>query len=178
MIMKEIGKWKLENGRARGLTLIELLLYVGLASALLLSVSLFLSLLLQARIKHQAIVEVDQQGVQALQLILQTARNAEDVTAPAQGASGASLALDVVPAAADPTVFDVAAGALRVREGGAAAVPLTNARVTASGFSVQNLSAPGTPGTVRVRFTLTYVSPSDRSEFRYEQTFVGSASLR
>ncbi|KKT35654.1 MAG: hypothetical protein UW24_C0005G0002 [Parcubacteria group bacterium GW2011_GWA2_44_12] len=88
-----------------GFTLIELLLYVAISSVMLLITSLFLQTLLQSRIKNQTIAEVEQQGLHIMQLITQTVRNAEAITAPAPSASAASLTLDVIPAASDPTVF-------------------------------------------------------------------------
>src|SRR3989338_5584522 len=78
-----------------GFTLIELLLYISIAGAILLATSIFLSLLLQARIKNQTIAEVDQQGLQVMQLITQTARNAEALIALPLGTISSSLTLDV-----------------------------------------------------------------------------------
>src|SRR3989338_5710404 len=105
-------KYKLQT--KSGFTLIELLLYVAISSVMLLITSLFLQTLLQSRIKNQTIAEVEQQGLHIMQLITQTVRNAEAITAPAPSASAASLTLDVIPAANDPTVFDLADGAIRI----------------------------------------------------------------
>ena len=113
-----------------------------------------------------------------MHVITQTARNAETITSPAQGASAALLTLDVVTVANDPTVFDLSGGAMRITEGVGSAVALTNSRVTASTLNFQNLSRTGTPGTVRITFTLTHVNPSSRQEYNYARTFYGSASLR
>ncbi|MDD5626512.1 MAG: type II secretion system protein [Patescibacteria group bacterium] len=162
----------------RGFTLIELLLYVAVASAILLAISVFLSILLQSRIKNQTIAEVEQQGLQVMQLVTQTARNAEAITSPAQGASASSLTLDVISAASDPTIFDLASGAIRVKEGAGSATALTNSRVTASALTFQNLSRTDTPGTVRVQFTLAHTNPEGRNEYSFTKTFIGSASLR
>lgn len=75
-------------------------------------------------------------------------------------------------------VFDLSNGTLRIKDGGGAEVALTNDRVVASDLVFQNLSRAGTPGIVRVQFTLTYVNPSGRNEYDYQSKFVGSASLR
>lgn len=161
-----------------GFTLIELLLYVGIASIMLLVTSLFLSTLLQSRIKNQTIAEVEQQGLQVMQLVTQTARNAEAITSPAQGTSASSLTLDVIIVANDPTIFDLASGVIRVTEGGGSAVSLTNSRVTASAPTFQNFSRTNTPGTIRIQFTLTHVNPEGRNEYSFTKTFTGSATLR
>jgi len=161
-----------------GFTLIELLLYVAISSVMLLITSLFLQTLLQSRIKNQTIAEVEQQGLHIMQLITQTVRNAEAITAPAPSASAASLTLDVIPAASDPTVFDLSSGAIRIQEGAGAVVPLINSRVTASSLAFHNLSHASTPGIVRISFTLTHVNPGGRNEYNFSKTFYASASLR
>jgi len=175
-IPKKLKSYKLQTNR--GFTLIELLLYVSISSIILLVTSVFLSTLLQSRIKNQTIAEVEQQGAQVMQSITQTARNAENITSPAQGASAAALTLDVITGANDPTIFDISGGAIRIKEGTGSAVSFTNSRVTASGLTFQNLSRASTPGTVRIQFTLTHINPAGRNEHNFAKTFIGSATLR
>jgi type II secretory pathway pseudopilin PulG len=141
----------------QGFTLIELLLYVSIVGAIIFSVAGFLSLAMQARIKNQTIAEVEQQGIAAMQQITQTGRNAADTNFS--------------------TVFDLSGGAIRVNPGDGP-IALTNSRVTASSLSFTNLSRPGTDGTVRVQFTLTYVNSSGRNEYDYSKTFYDSVTIR
>lgn len=161
-----------------GFTLIELLLYVSITSIILLVTSLFLSTLLQSRIKNQTIAEVEQQGLQVMQIVTQTVRNADTINSPAQGTSAASLSVNTIITGNNPTVFDLGSGTVRIKEGVATAVTLTNSRVTASGFSFYNLSRNGTPGTIRIQFTLTHVNPEGGNEYSFTKTFTGSATLR
>jgi type II secretory pathway pseudopilin PulG len=162
----------------KGFTLVELLLYVGVASIMLLAVSVFLSTLLTSRVKNQTIAEVEQQGMLVMRLIGQTVRNAESVNSPAQGASGAALSLDVIPGASDPTLFDLFGGAVRITEGVGSPVALTNSRVVATALVFENLSRTNTPGVVRVSFTLTHVNPEGKNEYDFTKTFYTSAALR
>jgi Tfp pilus assembly protein PilW len=127
----------------KGFTLIELLLYVGLAAGLLLASSFFYSLLLQSRTKNQVITEVESQGQQAMQLILQTIRNAENVNSPAAGGSAQSLSLDVVNPSLDPTLFDLASNAIRITEATTAA-PTVISKGTAAAGTAASIS-PGYP---------------------------------
>lgn len=170
-------KTKNQN-RKTGFTLVELLLYVGISSTLLLVTSLFLGMMLEARVKNQTISEVEGQGAQVMQTITQNIRNAQNITSPSVGASGASLTLDVVNIARDPTIFDLASGVVRIKEGSGAYIPLTNSHVVVSGLNFANLSRPSTPGVVRVSFTVTYVNPEGRKEYDFSQTFYSSTSLR
>lgn len=161
-----------------GFTLIELLLYISISSVLLLALSLFLSMLLESRVKTQTLAEVDQQGVQVMQMIMQAVRNADTINAPTLGVGATSLSINTVTPALNPTTFDLSGGVIRVTEGLGSAVALTNARVVASDLTVTNLSRASTPGIVRVQFTLTYVNNTGRPEYDYTKTFYASASLR
>ncbi len=161
-----------------GFTLIELLLYIAVSSAILLASSVFLATMLGARVKSQSISEVEAQGAQAMETILQTVRNASSVVSPATSTTAASLSLATYSGATNPTVFDVSGGALRITEGVGSPVALTSPLVSVASFSAANVSRSGTPGTLRISFTLTYVHQSGRNEYAVTRTFIGSASLR
>ncbi len=162
----------------RGFTLIEVLLYVVITTIVLVSVSAFLSLLMAARAKDQAINEIEGQGLAAMQTIEQDTRNALSINSPATGTNASMLSLAVAAGASDPTIFGVQNGVLGIKEGVAATTTLTNSRVMVSNFTVQNLSSANGTGTVRIRLTLSSASPSSRYEFTYSKTFTGSATVR
>ena len=175
--MKDELRAKVDAGR-RGVTLVELLLYVSLMAVMLLGVSILLAVLLSSRVKNQTIAEVEQQGVQVLKTITNTIRNSENIISPLGGTSAASLVLDMLDATKDPTTFDLSASTVRITEGASSPLPLTGARLIASGLEFQNLSRPATPGTVRIKFTLAHINPETKNEFEYSKTFHASASLR
>lgn len=162
----------------KGFTLLELLLYIATSAAILLVISGFLSVLLRARIKNQTVADVEAQGQAAMQLMTQTIRNSATINSPAQGISAAFVSLNTYTTVNNPTIFDLSGGVLRIKEGAATTIPLTNSRVVVSGLSFQNLSRTSSPGTVRVQFTLTHVNLGGRNEYTYAKTFTGSASLR
>lgn len=128
--------------KQKGFTLIELLLYVSIVGAIIFSIAGFLSLSMQSRVKNQTIAEVEQQGVQIMQSLTQTIRNASAISIP----------------------YDIS--------------DLYNSRVTVSNLTFTNLTRAGTPGNVRIQFTLTHINPSGRNEYDFSKTFYGSASLR
>ncbi len=163
---------------SKGFTLVELLLYISIVSAMILSVSAFLPLLMASRVKNQTIAEIEQQGIQTMQIITQTIRNAEGITSPGTGVNASSATIDVVTTGADPTIFDLSGGVLRITQGTESAVALTNSRVTTSSLTFYNLSRASTPGTIRIQFTLTHNNPSGRNEYEYAKTFYGTATLR
>jgi competence protein ComGC len=161
-----------------GFTLVEALLYVSIISVMLLVLSAFIFSILQSRTKFQTISEVDQQGIQAVQIVSQTIRNSNSITVPVQGASGSALTLGLADAGKNPTVFNSAGTNIQIKEGTGAIIPLTNSRVIVSGLSFQNVTKTNTPGIIKFQFTLTGVNPSGRNEYDYAKTFYGSASLR
>ena len=162
----------------KGFTLIELLLYIGISSIMLLIISVFLSLLIESRIKNQTVAEVEQQGLQVMEIITQTARNADAINTPTQGTSAPSLSLAVIPPANNPTLFNLSGSVIYITENINTPVALTNTRVIVSGLLFQNLSLAGTPGTIRIQFTLTHINTSGRNEYSFAKTFIGSATLR
>ena len=173
--MKKNGFIQHQTGA--GFTLIEILLYTSLAGAILLSVSIFWTLLLSVRIKNQTMGEVEEQGAFVSELVAQTIRNSEAINSPATGATASSLSLQV-SAPQNPTVFDLSGGVIRITEGAGSAVSLTNSRVVVSELSFQNLSSAATPGIARVSFTLTHINPGSKNEYEYAKTFYSNASLR
>lgn len=161
-----------------GFTLLELLLYIGISSTVLLAISLFLSTILSSRVKNMAISEVEGQGVFVADTITQVVRNATTINVPTIGANGSSLSVATVSSDTSPTVFDLSSGVIRMTEGVGSVAALTNSRVTASDFSITNLSRSGTPGIVRITFTLTFKNPSGRNEYDVSKTFTVSASRK
>ncbi len=161
-----------------GFTLVELLLYISIASIIVFTSASMLQFTLQSRVKNQTIAEVEQEGAQVMQLITQTIRNGTLINSPTIGNSGASLSVNVVTGSNSPTVFDLSSSAMRIKEGAGVAVNLTSSKVTVSNLNFQNLSRAGTPNTIRVSFTITYTNSSGRNEYSYTQKFYGSASLR
>lgn len=162
-----------------GYTLIELILYISLSAIMLLAISMTLSTFLESRIKSQVISEVNGEGMQVMQLITQTIRNAKGINSPLIGTSDTSLSLSVIDPLKDPTIFDLSGGEIRIKEGANPEISLTNiSRVTSSGLLFENLSHALTPGTISVSFTLSHLNPSGKNEYNYSQSFYGSATLR
>lgn len=161
-----------------GYTLIELLLYISMIGVLLTAVTMYFGTSIEARVKNESIREVDEQGAAALELIAQTVRNADAITLPAVAGNGPQLTLTVPTGALSPTIFDLSSGALRIKEGAAAAVPITNSKVTVSSLNFKNLSRPSTPGVVQVRFIVSRVNTANRNPYDYSKIFTTTIAIR
>lgn len=164
---------------AKGFTLIEMILYVSTSSVMLLSLFMLLSFLVGGRVKNQSIADVNQQGMQVMQLVTQTIRSAKSVDSPSVGATSTSLSLTMHDPLLSPTIIDVVNGVVRIKEGSEDAVPLTNSHVTVSPYVYQNISSTSsTDRIIRLTFTIDYNNPSGRNESSFTKTFTGSATLR
>jgi type II secretory pathway pseudopilin PulG len=163
----------------RGFTLVEMILYVAVCSILLVTISVFLSFLLGARVRSQAITEVNQQGFQVMSLITQTIRNGRSIQTPSTGVSSSTLSLTTGNALLNPTLFYISSTTMKIKEGSQQAVSLTNGRVKVSGLLFQNVSSgSSTEKIMRISYTINYINPEGRSEYSFSKTFNGSATLR
>ena len=173
-----IFKNRIDSHKNKGVTLIELLLYIALSAMILLVSSVFLSLLIRSRIKNQTIAEIGQQGTQIMQLMTHAIRNADNINSPTQGSSGTTLSLETSLGSTNPTVFQFSGGRIQMREGSGSLDNISSSRVTVSDLSFQNLSRAGTPGNIKINFTLTHNNPSGQNEYSFARTFTASSSLR
>lgn len=164
--------------RQAGFTLMELMLYIAVLGSLLAAVAGFFGVAASARIKNQAVYEVDSQGSFAIETIGQAIRGSSLVTSPTITANANSLTLATATPATNPTVFSLNNGTLQVKEGSAAAVSLTNDKVAVSNLTFTNLSRAGTPGLVRISMTISRQNPGGRAEFDYTRTFLTSMARR
>lgn len=163
----------------KGFTLVEMVLYVSLCSIILLSLSTFLSFLLESRVRSQSISEVNQQGLQVMSLITQTIRNGRSIQTPAIGVTAPTLSITTANPLLNPTVFLLSSTTLSIQEAGKQAIPLTNSRVQVSALVFQNISSSSsTEKIIRISFTLDSRNPQGRNEYAFTKTFIGSATLR
>jgi len=164
--------------RKSAFTLIELTLYITLAAVVLFGSSTMMSLIFEARTKDMVVNEVEQQGDAVLQIITQSVRNATAVNSPTPETSADTLTLDTLVGTNNPTIFNLAGGAIFMKEGAADAVALTNSRVAVTALDFQNLAPVGTNDDLRVSFAIAYNSSSTRQVYQYSRNFYGSGALR
>lgn len=162
----------------KAFTLTETLLYVSIVGFVLLAIGSFYSVIIQSQSRNVAVSAVDQNGIQVLEYLTQTIRNSVLVNSPAAGASATSLSINTLTAANNPTIFDLSAGAIRIKEGSATAINLTSSRLIPSNLTFKNLTTTGAKSVIKFQFTLTYSNPDNRTELNYSRTFYGTATLR
>lgn len=158
-----------------GATLVELLIYMAIASILLGSIMTLEATIILARQRMQAQVNVEEQGAAAMSVMVGLIRNSTATIAPAIGTTGSSLGLTMPVLAATPSVVDISAGVLRLAEGAVAPLGLIGGKVTASSLTIKNLTPPSAPSAIQISFTLQATWGNNQV---YAQTFTTSATRR
>lgn len=161
-----------------GFTLIELLLYIGVVAVVIGGVSGVFLLSHAAFIKQDVQRRVEQEGVRVMDIILQTIRDADDVTIPIAGASEGTLSLTMAAAPLDPSLITTTSDIITLQQGAGSADSLHGGDIVASGLVFENRQVGSAPDSIGVEFVLTTGNSNGRNESYYSQTFYGSASLR
>ncbi len=88
-----------------GLTLIELLIFLGITSAVSIAVLMFLISAQEGNGREQALLDLERGGAALLQAFTYHVRHAERIVMPALGGSGHVLVLQTADAETDPTIL-------------------------------------------------------------------------
>jgi Tfp pilus assembly protein PilW len=162
----------------KGLSLVEVVIYVGIFSIVISGITSFMLFSVQSRAKNQIVTEVEQQGMQVMNIITQAVRNGEGINSPTPGSSSGSLSIDMPDAGVDPTVFDLSSSVIRISEAGGGAIDLTSSQVNVTNLLFENNTIPSTDDTIKIEYTLEYNNTGDATRFDYSKTFYGSATQR
>ena len=165
------------NNMKKGFTLIEFLLYIGLAAVILVVMTMLLNGFLDSRFRSQSVAEVEQQGLAAIQEMIATVRVAEVINSPSSSNSSTTLSLKTSNASTTPTLFFLNNGVLMIQEGASSSVALTNDLVDASSLNFKNLMVSNATGTIQINFRLDRANVG-KSLYQYGDNFSASASLR
>ena len=173
-----LNNMKIKNHTNSGSTLVEFLLYIGLAGIMVLVIGGIGLNVFFSSAKHQGMEEVADNGRRVLDLIGQSVTNATGVNSPAVGTTSASLSLQMADGAKNPTVFDLSSGTLRITEGVGSPVTITSSKITVTSIQFSNVSASGSPGAIRTQATLQHINPQNRPEYAMIKTFYTTSTVK
>lgn len=160
-------------------SLIEIILYIGLVSVIVVSLTTFLIYYAQAKNKSSTIEEVNQQAVYISSYLEQLIRDSDGILLPAKTTSASTMTLTSAKfSSRSPIVVSVASGKIYVSEAGTEGVQISSSKVSISNLSFTNLSQSGTNGNIRYQFQISYINTNGLNEFNYVQTFYGASSTR
>ncbi len=170
-------------------TLVELILYIGISSIILLSVSTLISFLLESQAKNRAVMSVEQQGAYITQLITQNIRNGYAILNPIKNNQTESIEIvktHDAPDYDDLVIFFIDSDNMIMRNillvGSEVKddIPTTinNSDIIVTNLSARNLSVDGIPYSISFEFKVSYKQDNNRHEYIYSKYFYGGASLR
>lgn len=141
-----------------GLSLVELLLFVGLLALMGGAIVGFFILTSESRIRQQTTTDVEQNIIQLHQFLAYEIRHAERIIDPPLGRSGSVLALQTTGIAANPTIITVQSGyVLLVR--GESEYLISPPEVTVTDFRVFNTSPTASRASLGFTFTVSRLIP-------------------
>lgn len=165
---------------AHGFTLLEFLIYFAILGFVVAAVTTFMLDVVQTRERVRVMAEGEQNLRFAMQKVLRGVRTATklNIGASTFGSADGVLSLEMDGPAADPTVFDVADGVLRIAEGAGSPVPLTTPEVEVTKFWLERDDLPGGTKAVTVQLEVSAANPGGDTRFRYVTSASGTAVIR
>ncbi len=158
----------------QGFTLVELLLYVFIASIILLSVVSLVALLIQSRVKNQTVSLIEQQGAQIIQLVTQEINNAKVINSPAVGSEAAVLQFQDMNGQIEQISLTSTTLFLNKNSKDYFLNPTT---IQVSNWQVKNLGVPS-HDSIKIQFDLNYNNLSGLNQYSYSETFYATANIR
>jgi prepilin-type N-terminal cleavage/methylation domain-containing protein len=166
----------------RGFTLLELVLTIGIASAVATVAVRVYFTIAEARTKAGVVEEVQANVRLALDVLTDRIRAAASLNGGASvlGVDPGVLTLRMSDVARDPTIFSLSAndGTLLIREGATASGTLTSTTVQVTNFVVTNVAPVGAPANIRVDLTVGSGASGTGAGYAYTETVHTAASLR
>jgi len=159
----------------KAFTLIELLVYIAISTIILFGVVDFIVSIDQMKKRSVVITEVENQGLNIVNIITQKIRNSESIISPTQGNSNSSLSLNMV-SSPTPASFTLQGTNLQMIDEFGNTEIINNALVSISNIKFSNLTKSETQGSIKIEFTLKYNNTN--SIYNYEKIFYATASLR
>ncbi len=160
----------------KGLTLIEVLLYIAIIGIIIQGFITFILSITSTNSKTYVIQEVQANTRMALDVISQKIRAADDVITPSEGNSTSTLVLDMPNSDLDLT-FSIINGVLDITEETASSTPITSNKVNISNLTFTNLATAGEKDNIKIEITAIY-RMGESKEFQYSQMLQTSVSLR
>jgi Tfp pilus assembly protein PilW len=161
-----------------GYTLVEFLIYIAIAAVFLVVASNLVFSLLDGKAKLQATAEVSQMERAVMERIQIAIRNASSVTSPSGATSGTQLILVMPIAAQNPTMFSLVSSTVVMKEGSSATTTLTSDEIQVQQLKFWNVSATGTPASIRIQIAASSTNPANDPNFSASQPLYGSATVR
>lgn len=143
------------NKKECGLTLVELLLYMAIATVLVGLLARVGIQVMHDRVALRSAEDMVYSGEQVMARITRAIEMSEAVSSPTAGEAGSSIVLRMADPAQDPTSYILQSdGRVYEQVGGGAMVPISTARTNVASLTFSNVTTAGMPDTVSFTATL------------------------
>lgn len=159
----------------RGFTFIELILYVAIVTIILSAIVPFAWSAIQTGVKSSVQQEVNANARYISERIKYEIRNSIGINSVA----ATSISLVTSTPATNPTIIDLLAGNIRIKQGTASAVNLNSANTVINSLTFTNYTSSGNQ-TEHIGFTMTIAASYGAVRQEYQDSIVirGSAEIR
>lgn len=169
---------EITNNNQKGMTLVEVLLYVAISSIIMTSLSYFMITTSRSRVKAQTITEVEYQGDHSLRLIDEVIRNSINITTPAIDTSGSVLTIETNDPSTNPTSIYLEDEQIYLKEGSSDPVMITSSKIKTLSLVFTNVSIVESLPLLRTEISITHINPENRMEYNYSENFNLTSSIR
>lgn len=161
----------------RGFTFIELILYVGILTTMLVALIPFAWNIIGGGVKSATQQEVFSNARYISERLKYEIRNATGINS----VSSTQISLATATAGTNPTVINLSGGNITITQGASSAVNLNSVNTTVSSLTFTNYTS-GDSKTEHIQFIFTlnanYPGAGQRHEFNESTTIEGSAEVR
>lgn len=187
--IKNNTKYEIPNTKyqkSRGFTLIEFLVYSAIVVVVGVVSVEFLINIYEGKAKAQAYFEVQGNARLTMERITQEIHGAQAINVGSSSFNvnlaanpGTKISLQMKDAGLNPTEFDVASGAVRIKQGASGPYALTNNQVQVTNLIFRNFTSPGGRSkNIGVEITIEYLNPENLPQWEASIALRTTVELR
>jgi len=168
----------IRTGRQKGLTLTEILVYMGILSITLVAIAAFVLGLVRSRAKTEALHEVQDNIRRAMKSMVYEIREAESIYSPTSNSSQLSLETKEYLMGGEETTFIdffLCDKKLCLKKESQNPIVITSDKVEVNDLIFTQIGSP--PSSVRIELTIDYKT-QDRIDYQVSVSSTSAASLR
>jgi len=158
-----------------GMTLIEILLYLSISAGVLLTISVFITAVLRARVKNESITLVNEEAVQIISQFEREIADADIITQPTEGTSAATLGFQVVGDPVETITLQTDTIVYTLTGNPEIDLNSTNTNVTSLSFTRMNTISDNE--SIKIEFTLERNNINNLNEYEYSKTFYTTINI-
>ena len=160
--------------RRKAFSLLEMLLYISIMSVVIVVASALFSMLIEGRQRNQALVEVQQQGNFILDTFSTTLKNSRNIL----NITSNSLTFETYDEQLNPVIISESEGIISISYAGGTSSALNTDSVLVNDFTIIDVSNSHTTGSVKLEFSISYNTSSQRNVLSVTESFTTTASIR